>query len=396
MTVTKHKRRVELAAAPAPPEPFAVDDEPDEDPTITRMEGSVTIARPTAPSDQDATTQYQAAPPDPDHDDSSPVIDIVAEPPPAFTDAPATILGHAPARDTERRPPVFVSRRSEEEEAKKTTRTPRTPALLAHERPDLKPRLRPLSEASKKAPGPSLGNYAPPRPKAEPRRRSSVLLVLLWMTAAIVAVLLGGLIALVVVRGNNPAPTPVAVDAAPVLIDASFAVIDAAPAGPCHAGMALVESEETRFCIDKFEAPGQGQLPATSLGIEAAAQACAERGARLCTSAEWQAGCRGVDDGSYPYGDRFEDEVCNVGRSGRGEIAPAGSFPRCVSRSGAFDMAGNVGEWAEGGFVHGGSAISRADGRCYRRFKASRTDRGYSDVGYRCCADPLAPPDPSR
>jgi hypothetical protein len=209
----------------------------------------------------------------------------------------------------------------------------------------------------------------------------------------------GGLIAVVVVRGATSDDKPAPVDAPPPP-DAAIVIIDAAPPQPCPEDMALVRSEDLLFCIDLYEAPGKGRMPATELGRPDAEARCASRGARLCKSAEWQAACSGAGGGSFPYGERYEKDKCNGGPGVRAELAAAGSFPECKSGSGAFDMSGNVAEWSTEGFVQGGSFRDRTTGKCSRRYRGSRQNEGYPDVGYRCCGEPnpeaLAPPDAGR
>ena len=352
--------------------------------------------------DTDRTTEYKPVSPrfddDDDDDDLEPELIIVEDPPPAFDLNPKTIQGVAPPART--RPeeksddeprPRFVSHKPADEPS--TTRTPHLPVI---DRPDGKVKVRPI--ASKPASSPQLGNYAPPRSSSPPpKAKKGALLFFLWTFAGIVAIVLGALIAVVVVRGGRH--KAVVIDAAPP-IDAALVIIDAAPPKPCPDEMALVGEGDKRFCIDLYEAPGRGKTPATEVGHADAEARCSVREARLCTSEEWELACRGAGDAPFPYGPEYAKDNCNGGRGIRAEIAAAGSFPKCVSASGAFDMSGNVAEWTAEGFVQGGSASDRSSGRCSRRFRGSRRVEGYPDVGYRCCASPnpdaLAPADPNR
>jgi formylglycine-generating enzyme required for sulfatase activity len=68
-------------------------------------------------------------------------------------------------------------------------------------------------------------------------------------------------------------------------------------------------------------------------------------------------------------------------------IAKAGSFPRCHSASGVFDLAGNVAEWIDDGTIIGGSAIDGSDGRCGAPVRRVAEGARFADVGYRCCGD---------
>lgn len=179
-------------------------------------------------------------------------------------------------------------------------------------------------------------------------------------------------------RDEAPAPAP----APPPPAEPVVVAPATDPAAPCPDGMALVGA----FCVDRYESPGKGRLPQTGVTLAEAAAACAERGARLCTSDEWEAACRGEGESSWPYGWTFRAGKCNGSPDDPSEIAPAGSMPECVSASGAVDMSGNAAEWDADGFARGGSATDGSDGRCSKRRKRS-PDRAHSDVGFRCCAD---------
>ena len=112
--------------------------------------------------------------------------------------------------------------------------------------------------------------------------------------------------------------------------------------------------------------------------VQAAAM-CANSGKRLCTLAEWTAACRGEPDHDYvyPYGDTYDPTACNEGRESPiirlygpnpsyanaelndpeddqldAGLARGGSFPKCVSTYGAFDMHGNLHEWVRRRELH--------------------------------------------
>ena len=113
------------------------------------------------------------------------------------------------------------------------------------------------------------------------------------------------------------------------------------------------------------------ELPAV-WGTPAGAEAiCRSEGKRLCTQAEWTLACggdpAGGPDQAYAYGERLDLDVCNTrkphpfGPDGvtwscsvrtaesawdtcATDTEPAGSFPRCRSRFGVYDLHGNVAE----------------------------------------------------
>ncbi len=69
------------------------------------------------------------------------------------------------------------------------------------------------------------------------------------------------------------------------------------------------------------------------------------RGGRLPTEAEWEYAARGPESYIYPWGNGFDETLCNVVYSSG--LRPVGSYPRGSSWVGALDMAGNVMEWVQ-------------------------------------------------
>jgi serine/threonine protein kinase len=312
-----------------------------------------------------------------------------------------------------------------------------TPIIAAIDRPEMQPVLRPLSSLRQPAPPQqALGHYAPPRDPellSVPPTGRRLLLVI-----AISAALLLGAIALVLApwdgepdSASKPAAADSSIDKAatavdraktaapgavgPAASDAGSAAAgapppptgrqpDAAPSatrGPCAPGMALVsddllEAARRPYCVDRHEWPGAGLAPRLALTLDEAATQCRKRRARLCRSDEWEDACRGSDGASYPYGTTYVDKKCNA----RGtDIAKAGSFPECQSAAGAFDMSGNAAEWDADGGVRGASAVDGTRGRCSeprRGGKPRERVEDRADIGFRCCADPLAQVTPSR
>jgi formylglycine-generating enzyme required for sulfatase activity len=71
-------------------------------------------------------------------------------------------------------------------------------------------------------------------------------------------------------------------------------------------------------------------------------------GGRLLAAREWEAAARGPEGYVYPWGDTWEDGICNSEETALGVTSPVGLFPRSRSKPfGLQDMAGNVWEWCQ-------------------------------------------------
>jgi hypothetical protein len=155
------------------------------------------------------------------------------------------------------------------------------------------------------------------------------------------------------------------------------------PHAACPEGMVRV-APRLPVCIDRFEAPGEGEAPTVQVTRSQAAERCRAAGKRLCAPAEWEQACRGERGASYPFGPSAGGDACHL-RTGRAPVA-AGRHPACRSASGAFDMSGNVSEWTSEGGPRGASSVDGGDGRCSRPRPEPRGGSA-PDVGFRCCVD---------
>jgi hypothetical protein len=253
------------------------------------------------------------------------------------------------------------------------------PTPLVDKQDGIKPVLRHVESIAPRDTG-DLGTIAPPR---EARRPTSYWL---WLALALAG---GALVATLVLlltesSGDDSAG---AVDAGSPRAPAQAAAPQPirSPRRPCSPGMVLLE--EHALCVDRYESPGKGRLPQTGISLEDAQAQCARRKLRLCTAEEWELACRGEGGASWPYGDAHRPELCNVA----GDIEAAGSHAECVGPAGIADMSGNVAEWVAEGQIRGGSAVDGSEGRCSQHRPKAARQKAYSDVGFRCCANALAP-----
>ena len=178
-----------------------------------------------------------------------------------------------------------------------------------------------------------------------------------------------------------------------------------------------VEANGHAFMIDTFEAAvvdgkavsGKHQVPGFKLSWFDAKAACEAAGRRLCTEEEWTSACQGApakdDNGNgefaddmiegtaYPYGDYHDPRRCWDGKEAdKSRPVYTGELPGCVSTTGAYDMTGNVEEWAgatpDKAVLLGGAYDTSEDhARCYRRNDTFGAGYSAGRTGFRCCAD---------
>ncbi|TXD37693.1 protein kinase [Lujinxingia vulgaris] len=161
----------------------------------------------------------------------------------------------------------------------------------------------------------------------------------------------------------------------------------AANATDCPPGMLLVRANAGNFCVDAYEYPGRGRTPKNRVTWFEARRLCAQDNKRLCTMSEWRSACGGA---AFPYGNSYDADRCNTADEDGFErsLAAAGSFAQCRSRSGAFDMTGNVFEWVEEQRVAGGGYDSESDVASCRYSSPKAPGSGEANIGFRCCASP--------
>jgi formylglycine-generating enzyme required for sulfatase activity len=143
----------------------------------------------------------------------------------------------------------------------------------------------------------------------------------------------------------------------------------------------------------RWNGPNQ---PVVGVSFWEAEAFCAWAGGRVPTEGEWECAARGPEGYEYPWGNTWEDGICNTSEARLEATSPVGLFPRSRSRSCRLeDMAGNVWEWCSDSFgkeseyrvLRGGSWSDLA------RLARSATRVGYTpdsrfaDLGFRVVAD---------
>lgn len=117
--------------------------------------------------------------------------------------------------------------------------------------------------------------------------------------------------------------------------------------------------------LEPWEA-GQPDLPVRGVCHFEAEAYARWSGKRLPTLAEWDKACRGTDGRRWPWGDEFDETLCNTADRHPSEKdwgpTPVGLFASGASPWGCLDMVGNVWEWIQDAFVIGGSMASHMHG----------------------------------
>lgn len=150
--------------------------------------------------------------------------------------------------------------------------------------------------------------------------------------------------------------------------------------------------------------PTQCDRPANRLNWQHSDGYCAARGARLCTSAEWEAAARGTDERLYPWGNTVptgcvfsNGNTCNPTSvdwpGGPGPFTAVDAFPGSASPFGVMDLVGNISTWTSTPGPVGVTRILRGQGvnananvrRVFYIFGGSNGQ--WEDLGVRCCRD---------
>ena len=130
-----------------------------------------------------------------------------------------------------------------------------------------------------------------------------------------------------------------------------------------------VTNEQYKRCVDAdvceepsnayWNRSGSEKLPVTDVDWGQARTYAEWAGGRLCTEAEWEKACRGVDAAIYPWGDGPPQEALANYDYSVGRPMAVGSYP--PGAYGLYDMTGNVWEWTSSQYE--GYPYSAADGR---------------------------------
>jgi protein-disulfide isomerase/peroxiredoxin/uncharacterized membrane protein len=180
--------------------------------------------------------------------------------------------------------------------------------------------------------------------------------------------------------------------------------------------MIAAKSSKGAFYIDPYEgsilqdgkAVSIPDVDPAQVSWPEAEEACTKAGKRLCTEEEWVAACSGVvptdnnnngqfaDDDveglMYPYGSFYEAGTCiDQEDKQKGRPQKTASKAGCRTRSGIFDLAGNIGEWSgatkETAGLMGGHNNSGERAACNQRAASFGTGNRNMTTGFRCCAD---------
>jgi formylglycine-generating enzyme required for sulfatase activity len=191
------------------------------------------------------------------------------------------------------------------------------------------------------------------------------------------------------------------------------------------------DATETSGGTSNVAASQPGVMPWFSLDPDAATalsvarSACELAGKHLCTLAQWQAACGGIEGWVYGYGNEYDPVICNgldtycycddpacsslsicpyprcywqESAEGGGPCGaafrwrPTGYFPDCVNSYGVYDINGNVWELADttdGEDHYLGGAYNCSDSELLHRcdYDAYTWTDAPSARGFRCCKE---------
>jgi formylglycine-generating enzyme required for sulfatase activity len=155
-----------------------------------------------------------------------------------------------------------------------------------------------------------------------------------------------------------------------------------------HEGQVWLDKEKAvepaNWHYRRLNAPNQ---PVVGMSFWEAEAFCAWAGGRLPTEEEWEAAARGPKGLVYPWGDHWQDGICNTVEAGLGVTSPVGLFPRARQREhGLDDLAGNVWEWCASLYHPKDSPddrVGRGGSYISDRGDARSADRGWDIPGSR-------------
>jgi formylglycine-generating enzyme required for sulfatase activity len=131
---------------------------------------------------------------------------------------------------------------------------------------------------------------------------------------------------------------------------------------------------------------------------------CRWAGGYLPNERQWEAAARGRGGRRFPWGDAWEDGICNSEECQLGSTSAVGIFPRSrVADADLHDMAGNVWEWCQDWYTQGVDRVVRGGSWDFpaefcrsairiRRGPESRLD----DLGFRVARSPSGTVLPER
>ena len=144
-----------------------------------------------------------------------------------------------------------------------------------------------------------------------------------------------------------------------------------------------VTNAEFKEVFPEHEFPeGRENYPVTGVSWNLAVDYAKAVGKRLPSEVEWEKAARGPDGLEFPWGNEFDEALCNTAASKHNGPAERGEYIEGVSPYGCVDMAGNVYEWTQDWYqaYDGNQFVTKDYGQIFRVLRGGSYDSERFDV----------------
>ena len=116
-------------------------------------------------------------------------------------------------------------------------------------------------------------------------------------------------------------------------------------------------------------------FPSHYISFFQAYYACLNADKYLCSTTQWEFSCSNANTTNYPYGDSYDENVCNQGVFS--DLSETGAFSDCSNECLVYDLMGNLVEWTVDSYTEDNGYIA----------SELRGSDHYTNSGYLSCYD---------